>query len=170
MIHLKEQPRYFIEIAGMRRSLDASNLGAADIEPAFALVQALHPSLTLDNWRSFAIPLIDQEASAQSGLVGVRNEASYLCGLFVYRVEPDLAHERAFVVDVIAALDVVDAKSVVRAMMEVVQATAHRFGCGVAQIRVNRNQTGLGHYLRKNGLKVEGELLSMPMAWSSDRN
>ena len=107
LIHLKEEPRYFIEIAEMRRSLDATNLGAADIEPAFALVQALHPSLTLDNWRSFAIPLVDQEPLAQSGLVGVRNEASYLCGLFVYRVESDLAHERAFIVDVIAALDVV---------------------------------------------------------------
>jgi hypothetical protein len=154
----------------MRRSLDTTNLGAADIEPAFALVQALHPSLTLDNWRSFAIPLVDQELLAQGGLVGVRNEASYLCGLFVYRVESDLAHERAFIVDVIAALDVVDAKSVVRAMMESVQSTAHRFGCGVARIRINRNQTGLGLYLRKNGLEVEGELLRMPLAASSDRN
>jgi hypothetical protein len=90
--------------------------------------------------------------------------------LFVYRVEPDLAHERAFVVDVIAALDVVDAKSVVRAMMGVVQSTADRFGCGVARIRVNRTQPGLGLYLRKNGLEVEGELLSMPMAAPSRRD
>jgi hypothetical protein len=170
LIHLKEGSRYFIEIAGMRRSLDATNLGTADIEPAFALVQALHPSLTLDNWRSFAIPLVDQEPAAQSGLVGVRNEASYLCGLFVYRVESDLAHERAFIVDVIAALDVVDAKSVIRSMMEAVQATAHRFDCGIARIRVNRNQTGLGLFLRKNGLKVDGEFLSLPMASSSHRD
>jgi hypothetical protein len=154
----------------MRRSLDATNLGATDIEPAFALVQALHPSLSLDNWRSFAIPLVDQQPLAQNGLVGVRNEASYLCGLFVYRVESDLAHERAFIVDVIAALDVVDAKSVVRAMMDAVQSTAQRFGCGVARIRINRNQTGLGLYLRENGLKVEGELLSMPLASSSRRD
>ena len=79
----------------MRRSLDATNLSTADIEPAFALVQALHPGMTLDNWRGFAIPLVDQELPAQSGLAGVRNEAGYLCGLFVYRVEPDLSHARA---------------------------------------------------------------------------
>jgi len=170
LIHLKDEPRYFIEVAHMRRSLGATNLSVADIGPAFALIQALHPSLTLDNWRSFAIPLVDQEPLAQSGLVGVRNEAGYLCGLFVYRIESDLAHERAFIVDVIAALDVVDAKVVIRAMMEAVQGTARRFGCGIARIRVNRNQTGLGLYLRKNGLELEGELLSMPMASSPHRD
>lgn len=154
----------------MRRSLGSTNLSAADIEPAFALIQALHPSLSLDNWRGFAIPLVDQEPLAQRGLVGVRNEAGYLCGLFVYRVEPDLAHERAFIVDVIAALDVVGPKFVIGAMMEAVQATAQRFGCGIARIRVNRNQSGIGLYLRKNGLEVEGELLSMPMAASSRRD
>ncbi len=154
----------------MRRSLDATNLSTADIEPAFALIQALHPSLTLDDWRGFAIPLVDQEPPAQSGLVGVRNEAGYLCGLFVYRVESDLAHERAFLVDVIAALDVVDAKSVIRAMMDAVQVNAHRFDCGIARIRVTRNQTGLRLYLRKNGLEADGELLRMPMASSSHRD
>jgi hypothetical protein len=154
----------------MRRSLDAANLSTADIEPAFALIQALHPSLTLDNWRGFAIPLVDRDLLAQSGLAGVRNEAGYLCGLFVYRVEPDLAHERSLVVDVIAALDVVDARLVIRAMTDAMQATARRFGCGIARIRVNHNQKGLGVYLRKSGLKVDGELLSMPMASSSPRD
>jgi hypothetical protein len=147
----------------MRRSLDATNLSTADIEPAFALIRALHPSLTLDNWRSFATPLVDQEEMAQSGLICVRNERGYLCGLFVYRVESDLAHERAFVVDIIAALDVVDAKFVIRAMMAAAEATALRLDCGITRVRVNRNQTGLGLYLRENGLGVEGELLSTPM-------
>jgi hypothetical protein len=154
----------------MRRSLGATNLSTADIDPAFALIQALHPSLTLDSWRGFAIPLVDREPPTNGGLVGVRNEAGYLCGLFVYRVEADLAHERAFLVDVIAALDVVDPKFVIRAMMEAVQATASRFGCGIARIRVNRNQTALGLYLRKNGLEVDGELLSMPTIASSHRD
>jgi hypothetical protein len=170
LIHLKEKARYFTQITHMRRSLDATDLNSADIEPAFALIQAVDPSLTLDNWRSFAIPLVDRESTARSGLVGVRNEAGYLCGLFAYRVESDLAHEQAFIVDVIAALDVVDAKFVLRAIMDAVRATAQRFGCGIARIRVNRNQMALGLYLRNNGLEVDGELLSMPMASSSRRD
>ncbi|HUL09706.1 MAG TPA: hypothetical protein VLV76_25475 [Candidatus Acidoferrum sp.] len=147
----------------MRRPLDATNLNAADIEPAFALIQALHPALTLEHWRSFAVPLVSQEPLARSGLVGIRNEAGYLCGLFVYRVESDLAHERAFIVDVIAALDVVDVKFVIRAMMTVIQATARRLDCEVARVRVNRNQGGLALSLRESGLEAEAELLSMPL-------
>jgi hypothetical protein len=147
----------------MRRSLDATNLSTVDIEPAFALIQALHPSLTLDTWRAFARPLVDQAPSGQYGLVGVRNEAGYLCGLFVYRVEPDLAHERAFVVDVIAALDVVDQKRVIRATMEAVRAMAHRLRCRITRVRVNRNQAGLALFLRESGLEIEGEFLSIPI-------
>lgn len=154
----------------MRRSLDATNLGAADIEPAFALMQALRPSLTLDVWRGFAVPLVDRKRLARNGLVGVRNEAGYLCGLFVYRVEPDLTHERAFCVDVIVALDIVDARSVLRAMMDAVRSTAHRLGCGIARVRIDRNQAGVGAYLRRSGLEVEGELLSMPLTSSRDGN
>ena len=147
----------------MRRSLSAANLSTADIEPAFALIQALHPSLTMDNWRSFARPLVDHEPLTQCGLAGVRNEAGYLCGLFAYHVEPDFAHELAFIVDVIAALDVVDQKHVIGATMEAVRATAHRLNCGITRVRVNRNQTRLALYLRENGLEIEGELWGMPM-------
>ena len=148
----------------MRQPLDTTNLNAADIEPAFALIQALHPAMTLDDWRSFAIPLVEQAPLAPSGLVGVRNEAGYLCGLFVYRVEADLTHERAFIVDVIAALDIVDVKFVIRAMMAVIKVAACRLNCRIARIRLNRTQAGLAHHFRENGLEVEGELLSMLMA------
>ena len=151
----------------MRRPLDATNLNASDIEPAFALIHALHPGLAVDDWRRFASPLVDQAPSARSGLVGVRNEAGYLCGLFVYRVEADLAHEHAFIVDVIAALDVVDVMFVIRAMMSMIEATARRLDCGITRIRVKRNQVGLGLHLREWGLQVESEVLSMPASAAS---
>jgi len=147
----------------MRRTLDVDNLGAAEIEPAFALSQALHRSQTLDNWRTFASPLVDQKRLAQCGLVGVRNEAGYLCGLFVHRVEADLAHGQAFIVDVIAALDIVGPQYVIREMMEAAQAKAQQLGCGITRVRVTRDQTALALCLRRNGFKVEGQLLSIPM-------
>jgi hypothetical protein len=145
----------------MRRALDTANLSAAEIDPAFALIQALHRSQTLDNWRTFASPLVDQKPLAQCGLVGVRNEAGYLCGLFVYRVEADLAHKRAFIVDVIAALDIAGPQYVSHAMMETAQARAQQLGCGITRVRVTRDQTALALCLRQNGLKREGQLLSI---------
>jgi hypothetical protein len=145
----------------MRRTLDAANLSVAEIEPAFALIQALHRGQTLDNWRAFASPLVDQKPLAHCGLVGIRNEAGYLCGLFVYHVEADLAHKRAFIVDVIAALDIVGAQYVIFAMMEAAQARAEHLGCGITRVRVTRDQTAIAVYLRKNGFKLEGQLLSI---------
>jgi hypothetical protein len=145
----------------MRRTLEAANLSVAEIEPAFALIQALHRGQTLDSWRAFASPLVDQKPSAQCGLVGVRNEAGYLCGLFVYRVEADLAYKQALVVDFIAALDIIDANYVVRAMMGAAQARAQQLGCGITRVRVSRDQTAIALCLRQTGFKLEGRLLSM---------
>jgi hypothetical protein len=145
----------------MRRALDAANLSAVEIDPAFALIQALHRSQTLDSWRTFASPLVDQKQLAQCGLVGVRNEAGYLCGLFVHRVEADLAHKRAFIVDVIAALDIVGPQCVIHAMMEAAQARAQQLGCSITRVRVTRDQTALALCLRQNGLKPDGQLLSI---------
>jgi hypothetical protein len=145
----------------MRRTLDAANLSVAEIEPAFALIQALHRAQTLDNWRAFASPLVDQKPPAQCGLVGVRNEAGYLCGLFIYRVEADLAHGRAFIVEVIAALEIVGAQYVIGAMMEAAQARAQQLGCGITRVRVSCDQTAIALCLRQTGFKLEGQLLSI---------
>jgi hypothetical protein len=92
----------------------------------------------------------------------VRNEAGYLCGLFVYRVEADLRHGRAFVIDVIAALDIVDASAVIGAMMKAAQATAQQQACRVIRVRVERSQVALARFLAESGLEIEGQVLSMP--------
>ena len=146
----------------MRRTLNAADLSTGDIEPAFALIQALHPSLTLETWQAFATQLVDQRPSAQRGLIGVRNETGYICGLFVYRAEADLMHERAFAVDVIAAIDIVDASVVIREMMKAARATARRLGCGIIRVRVDRNQPALAHFLGESGLEIEGQVLRTP--------
>lgn len=161
LIYLNDCAGQTAQISQMRPPLTAANLGSSDIEPAFALIQALHPSLSLTTWRGFATALVDQTEATLGGLVGVRNEAGYLCGLFVYRVEADLRHDRAFVVDVIAALDIVDASTVIRTMMKAAQAEARRLACGIIRVRVGRSQVALARFLDQSGMKIEGEVLSI---------
>jgi hypothetical protein len=148
----------------MIRSLAAANLRSADLEPAFALVQALYPTLSMASWQAFAAPLADQHPLALRGLIGIRNEAAYLCGLFAYRTESDLQQDRAFIVDVIAALDTLDAKAVLRAMVEAMQSTAQRLGCRIVRIRVTHGQDGLALYLGSYGLAHDGHFMSLPVA------
>jgi hypothetical protein len=96
--------------------------------------------------------------------MGIRNESAYLCGLFVYRVEPDLEHGRAFVVDVIAALDTLDAKAVIHEMTESVRSMTRRLNCSIARIRVTQRQNYLATYLTSNGFASDGHSMSLPMA------
>jgi hypothetical protein len=154
----------------MERSFAATNLGAAEIDSAYALIQALFPNLTLEAWRVYAHPLAEDGASPRCGIIGIRNETGYLGGLFVYRVEADLEHGRAFLVEPIAALDFLDAKAAMRAMMEAVRSRAHQFDCRIARIRVGREQPSLAAYLRGSGLQVEAQLLCGPVGEPSQQN
>jgi hypothetical protein len=144
----------------MARLLTASSLQSADIGPAFTLIQALYPQVTLDRWRSFATPLVRQLPGASRGLVGIRNESGYLCGLFAYRVEADLEHDRALVVDIVAALDIFDTRSAIQAIVESLRSMAERLSCNIARIRVTHTQQNLGSYLTSHDFAGDGLIMT----------
>lgn len=152
----------------MVRSFAAAPLRSNEIEIAYALIRAWHPRVTLAAWRGFAQALIgDHSHAPQHGITAIRNEAGYLCGLFVYRVEADLHHGRALVVDPVAALDVIDVKTVVKAMMEAAESGAHRLGCEIARFRIPAPQAWLAEQLQGNGHHVEAQVLSTPVAFAA---
>lgn len=149
----------------MVRSFAAAPLRSSEIEIAYALIRAWHPRVTLESWRGFAEALTGNHAPHQ-GIIAIRNEAGYLCGLFVYRAEPDLHHGRALVVDPVAALDVIDVKSVVQAMVETAESMAARLGCEVARFRIPAPQSWLAEQLQGAGHHVEANVLSTPVAFA----
>ncbi len=151
----------------MVRSFAAAPLRSNELEIAYALIRAWHPRVTLDAWRGFAQALISGHPLApQHGITAIRNEAGYLCGLFVYRAEADLHHGRALVVDPVAALDVIDVKSVVQAMVETAESIAHQLGCEIARFRIPAPQAWLAEQLQGTGHHVEANVLSTPVAFT----
>ncbi len=146
----------------MMRSFAAAALNCGEIGIAYPLICAWQPRVTLEAWREFAQALIG-DGSPRQGITAIRNEAGYLCGLFVYRVEPDLHHGLALVVDPVAALDVIDVKTVVQAMVEAAEAHAHRLGCEVARFRIPEPQAWLAAQLQGTGHHVEAKVLSTPI-------
>lgn len=148
----------------MVRSFAAAALSPGEIEIAYAVMRAWHPAVTLEAWRGFAQAVIGDHLPLQ-GITAIRNEAGYLCGLFVYRTEPDLHHCRALVVDPVAALDVIDVKAVVRAMVETAESLAQQLGCEVAQFRIPAPQAWLADQLQGTGHLVEAKVLSTPIAF-----
>lgn len=150
----------------MVRSFAAAPLTSRDIEIAYALIRAWHATVSLDSWRDFARTVIGSHAP-QQGIIAIRNEAGYLCGLFVFRAEPDLHHGRALVVDPVAALDVIDVKPVVQAMVETAESMAARLGCEVARFRIPAPQGWMAQQLQGAGHHVEANVLSTPIAFTA---
>ena len=150
----------------MARSLTATNIQNTDIDLAFSLIQALYPKVTLDMWRVFASPLINQQLVARQGLIGIRNESAYLCGLFVYRIEADLEYELALVVDVVAALDIIDPKAAIGAIVETVRFMAQQQRCNIVRVRTTHTQESLKLYLANHGFSSEGLFMSQRFSTS----
>lgn len=151
----------------MVRSFVATPLVADDIDPAFALVRAWYPGVSLEAWREYTQALAGEAASRQSGIVGIRNEAGYLCGLFVFRIEVDLGLGRVLVVDPVAALDFVDPKTVAQAMLDAGDATAHRLQCSATRFRVPDARAWFAKFLQTSGHRVEAQVLSAAAALPS---
>jgi len=147
----------------MDRALSVANLRRPDIDQAFALIQALYPDLAPEDWRAFALSLTEGVLSRQCGIICVRNAANYLCGLFVYHVEPSLRCGQALVVDLLAALDVVNVEPVMQAILEAVRSTATRLQCGIARVRLSSQQAAFARFLAERGLRLEGQVLSTPI-------
>lgn len=146
--------------ARMARSFTAVMLTADDIDQAFALVHALRPGVTLDRWRSFAMRLLNKRASSEYGMMGIRDEGGYFGSLLVFRVEDTLDHRRVLTVLPIAALDFVNARAVMQAMLDAAEAAARRLGCAVIHTRVGREQVLLAEFLRGVGHQSEAQVLS----------
>jgi hypothetical protein len=151
----------------MARSFAAAPLTAEDVNPAFALVRAWYPSVSLETWRDFAQTLAGETASPRSGIIGIRNEAGYLCGLFVYRVEVDLERGRVLVIDPVAALDFINVKAVAQAMIDTAKATAARQTCSATCFRIPDEQAWFASYLQKSGHRIEAQVLSTSSALPS---
>jgi hypothetical protein len=151
----------------MARAFAAAPLTADDVNPAFALVRAWYPSVSLATWRDFARTLAGETSAPQSSIIGVRNEAGYLSGLFVYRVEVDLERGRVLVIDPVAALDFINVGVVAQAMIDAAQAITLRLGCSATCFRIPDEQAWFAGHLKKSGHRIEAQVLSLSSALPS---
>lgn len=148
----------------MRRSFSAFALAQDDLDRAFSLIRALRPDVTVEEWRAFAHSFRSGFAQHGSrGLMGIRNEANYLCGIFVFWVEAGLDGKRNLQVEPIAALDMVAVKEVMKATAEAVDAAASRLHCDRVRFRVDHRQMSWSKWLREQGYLVEAQTLSAPV-------
>ena len=142
----------------MSRSFNILPLGAPQIPIVFPLVNAAYPDIDMDRWQQFAGALI--EAPQLSGALGLQGEGGYFSGVLIYRISRDLRTGLYLAVDLFVALDLVDGRAAVEALMSTAEARAAELDCASVQLRIDSSHKSLVQHAKRTGYATAAELLS----------
>lgn len=143
------------------KQLKIQPLTAERIAQAFPLIQASLPQVTLEAWRHFAAALVDQGASAATGIILVVGERDTIAGLCSYRVERDLVHGLLLNADHFLAFDLFDRRAVAHALAAGMEELARERHCAAIHTNLLRPRDaapaggGLVDVLCTRGHRVE---------------
>jgi hypothetical protein len=142
----------------MSRWFTSFALTRDDIGAVYPLVHTTLPEIEFVTWQSFARRLVGDDAPAFSGVVGQRNAAGYICGLFAFRADRDLRHGTVLAVDLFIALDLVSEGEATHALLLAAEAKARELSCRAVHIRVDAAQKSIADRIAATGHRREGAL------------
>ena len=138
-------------------------LAAAQIPTVYPLVREAVPMLSPQKWASMASRLLGQRDRKRGIMVAQAAGRRYPSGLFVYHIQSDLEYGQILTTDYIVALDILDPRPVVRALLSEMDALAAEFGCGAVRA-ILRDSTGhLAQELHAAGHLPEGTSVLKPL-------
>ncbi len=142
------------------RNLETRPLTPERVAQAFPLIQTALPSVTLEEWRDFALPLASPAGQATSGVVTVLSEQDFIVGLCCYRVEKNLHHGAVLMADPFLALDLLGLKAVACALADAIESLAREWHCtaihtSLPATGVKGAENWLVRNLRSRGHRVE---------------
>ncbi len=113
-------------------------LARRQLDQAFPLVHLAEPELGLERWRAFAGGLVAAESDGmvsgaapppERGIVTAQDPASYIHGLFCYRLRQDLLADRSLEVSHFCVCSLVDPSGVAEALLNGIDILAGRLDC-----------------------------------------
>ncbi len=146
-------------------SFTVETLRPDQLRSVYPLIRESMPNIDLAGWQRFARQLTSNRRTGQSGIVAARREGrDFPCGLFCYRVDNDLEHGRVLIAEHFVAVDLLDPRAVLAALVEELEALAKRLGCTAIRSVVHGNEAVVAGGLSAAGHAPEGELLFKPLA------
>lgn len=138
----------------------AARLTAAEARPAYPLMQAAMPHLTLSAWLRHARRITGPRSSPARGVLVARRPGGPLCGAVCYRKVPDLEAGSVLIADHFVALDLLHPESVLAALATGLEHVAGTLGCAEVRALVRGPSA---ETLRGCGLETRGSILSRPL-------
>jgi len=116
--------------------------------------------LDLAAWSRFVRRIADPRRAARTGImVAQRRSHSYPSGLFVYRKDVDLQYGLVLTADHFVAVDIIDQRPVMSALMAALDALARHLGCGAIRSMMHMESNDAAPALRGAGYRLEGTVL-----------
>ena len=141
----------------MARQFIVKSLRTESVDKAFAVVRSADFSLTLDQWRDYALGLIKNDTTT-SGILTLENRAGIIQGLCCYHTESSPGRATICSVGYMVVLDLIDEASVTAVLLTVLEDMARRQG--IAALRIDlphgaRTTELLLQRLCKTGYQIE---------------
>jgi hypothetical protein len=109
------------------RQFIVNSLRLESVDKAFAVARSADFTLTLDQWRDYALGLI-KYGMPTSGVLSIENRAGTIQGLCGYRTESSLSCRAICSVDYLVVLDLIDDAAVMAALLAALEDMARRQG------------------------------------------
>jgi hypothetical protein len=139
--------------------LSCTPLEASQIEQVFPLVRDAMPELDLPEWRRRAAELVAAENRGRCGLIGVRGDAGYFCGLAIFHIEPG-RNGTTLIADHFIAYDVLDRTQVSGVLLAGLDALARQLGCIAVETSLTKPRDRLVERFRAAGHNAKLVLMS----------
>ncbi|HTZ71430.1 MAG TPA: hypothetical protein VMB71_12320 [Acetobacteraceae bacterium] len=129
-------------------------LRPAEARLVYPLVQASEPAVTLESWLAFVRRITHRRADRVGIMAATRAGQRFPCGIFCYRCHEDLALGPVVTADYFVAVDILDPKPVVRAMVRELESLGERLQCQAVRSVIHANEDEVATCLRRSAHQV----------------
>jgi len=140
-----------------------------EIRSVYPLIREAMPSVDLAAWTEFARRLTGRRLSNAGVMAAWRKGRPFPCGLFCFRVDKTLGQGRVLIAEYFVAVDLLDPKGVLEALVAELDALGHRLGCDAVRSVVHGREPELAGGLVAAGHAPEASLLLKGLAASRSK-
>jgi len=134
-------------------------LGRDRVRQAFSLIQAIHPNSSLDEWRRYARPrLADRTAHGgppRRGILALEDQRGCILTLMEFQVETDLYDGRILRCTCLAAVDLLNPRAALRALVHAIRRHAEAMACAAIHVSAPRTLGALTTALVDSGFGID---------------
>ncbi len=139
-------------------------LAPDEIRSVYPLIREAMPGVDLTAWTEFARRLTGRRLGNAGIMAAWREGRTFPCGLFCYRVGKPLGQGKVLIAEYFVAVDLLDPKGVLEALVAELDALGQRLGCGAVHSVVHGTEPDVAGGLVAAGHSPEASLLLKALA------